>query len=138
MCTLSDSGTGMLIKLNDWIRYYKGKSITYYKGYMDVDLETHISDVFDNFWQEKNYRELNLSDEEKIYFQYNPKGLAQSLYGSHDLWWVILKANDLDHPGQMELEESIIKVPSLEALEEYLSLIYQEKTILLDDSGELW
>lgn len=130
-----------LDKLEDYINYYKNKSITYYKGYMDVDYSFHITDLFDNFFNTENYNniiEFKISDVDLIDFQYNPKGLSNYIYGTPDLWFIILKANQLDHAGEMDFLNGKLYLPDPEALNTYLSTVYSLKNNYISKIGHMW
>ena len=130
-----------LIGLQDWINHYKGKQLTYYKGYLDTDYTYHMTDLFDNFFDENtfdNIEEIAINGTDKLAYQYNPKGLSQTLYGTPDLWYLILKCNDLDHAGELDIDNSRVKVPKRENLEEYLTNITTMMTNYFSERGSRW
>ena len=49
--TFSDNGLD-LAKISDYITYFKNKRLSWYNGFMDVDYNFHITDLFDNFFND--------------------------------------------------------------------------------------
>lgn len=136
----SDNTTN-LVKLQNYINYYKGKTLEHYKGFMDVEYNYHITDLFDNFFSmndNENLIEFELSEWEVGDFKYNPKGLSQYIYNTPELWYLILKVNGLDHPGELELHDNKIKVPEPQALDNYLSTVYNIRKVHFSRTGQMW
>ena len=53
--------------LNDFLNMQANASESYYKGFIDSDMEFHILDVFDNFLEdEDNFEKLELDEVEKM------------------------------------------------------------------------
>ena len=129
-------------KIQDWINHYKTKSMTYYKGYMDTDYSVHVFDVFDNFINNEanlnNLDDFKITHFERSEFQYNPKGLSNHLYGTPDMWFLILRCNDLDDAGDLELNTATIKVPNKEKLDEFLSKMSSKLAIYFGNLGQRW
>ena len=48
--------------IQSYINYYRSKKITFYKGFMDVDYQFHIMDLFDNFFNDNDNMEEFLID----------------------------------------------------------------------------
>lgn len=135
---ISDEGAN-LIKINDYISYFRNKNLSWYKGFMDVDYSFHITDLFDNFFNDPdNIQEFQIDSYDKMDFQYNPKGLSFYLYGTPDLWPIILRTNNWDHPGEMELESGRIKIPKAENLDAYMSMVYSIKDTYFQRLGHKW
>ena len=108
---------------------------------MDVDYSFHITDLFDNFLNTENYNniiEFKISDVDLIDFQYNPKRLSNYIYGTPDLWFIILKANQLDHAGEMDFLNGKLYLPDPEALNTYLSTVYSLKNNYISKIGHMW
>ena len=130
-----------LIGLQDWINHYKGKQLTYYKGYLDTNYSYHVTELFDNFFNEDvfdNIQELSITGTDKIDFQYNPKGLSQALYGTPDMWFLILKCNNLDHAGELDLIDNKVKVPKRDNLEAYLGKVMSMMSHYFGERGMRW
>lgn len=114
-------------KFSRYIESFKKAMDKYENGYLNnLFLEDHIFDIFDNFLndydkeeEEHNLIKLEFSTLERIDYQYNPKALSSKLYGTPDMWQVILKANGYMHPGEMDLNRDLY-VPTVEALTSFL------------------
>lgn len=136
--TFSDNGMD-LAKISDYITYFKNKKLSWYNGFMDVDYNFHITDLFDNFFNDPdNIEEFTIDDFEIADFKYNPKGLSTYLYGTHDLWPIIMRCNDLDHPGEMDLATGKIKVPKAKELDSFLQTVYSLKDDYFKRLGHRW
>ena len=130
-----------LVDIRDYIAYYKGKNLSYYNGFMDVDYNFHIIDLFDNFFtvnDEENIEVFLIDSFDKADFQYNPKGLSNYLYGTPDLWPIILRCNEADHPGELELTNGRVKVPKAPALDKFLSTVYAARSTYFQKRGHRW
>ena len=128
-----------LVDIRDYINYYKGKNLAFYNGFMDVDYNFHITDLFDNFFNDENNLETFTIDSfDKADFQYNPKGLSNYLYGTPDLWMLILRCNNVDHPGELELTNGLIKVPKAPELDRFLTTVYYMRQTYFQKRGHRW
>lgn len=133
--------TSNLVSIQQYINYYKGKDLTYYKGYLNTDYSFHVMDLWDNFFNEDvtdNIDTLVLTTYEIADYQYNPKGLSQALYGTPDMWAFILRTNNLDSPGDMDFADGTIKVPNARALSEFLSTTYSNMRAYFAERGFKW
>lgn len=130
---------GDITKIEDYINYYRSKNITFYKGFMDVDYQFHIMDLFDNFFNNpENMEEFLIDSFDKADFQYNAKGLSDYLYGTPDMWWVICRCNGLDHPGELDLSSGKIIVPRAPEFDAYVQKVYHMKDEYFVKLGHKW
>ena len=108
--------------LQNFLSMQENASESYYRGFIDEDLEFHILDIMDNFLDnEDNFDTLDMDNIEKMEYKYNPIQLCVDLYETHDFWQIILMINDMDSEGEFDLK-SPIKVPKKE---EFLSFTTQ-------------
>lgn len=125
-----------IIKLDDYIKAYSKAKHVYDQGYLDKFLEIHILDIFDNFLNDyfsENVRQLELTNIEKDMYRYNPKALSTYLYGTPDLWMVILRLNELDHPGELDFKKPVY-IPIPEAYETF----YRKIDRIKEELGGEW
>ncbi len=110
--------------LQDFLNMQANASESYYKGFVDENMEFHILDIFDNFLEnEDNFEMLEMDEIEKMEYRFNPIQLCVDLYGTHDFWQIILQINDLDSEGEFYLN-SPIKVPIKEHFLPFIQEIY--------------
>lgn len=110
--------------LESYLSMQENASETYYKGFLDVDMDFHICDIYDNFFEdEENLETLTFNEQEKMMYKYNPIQLCIDLYGTHDFWQIILQLNDIDSEGDFDLSGPI-KVPKGREFISYISDVY--------------
>ena len=118
------------IMVQDYIKLLQESYITYNKGYMNKELDIHIVDIFDNFFEEF------VPDREVLgLVRYNPRFLSYLLYNTTDLWYLILRINGIDHAGELDFKSPVYIITE-GALKNYLNKIYDLKETLL--SNGLW
>ena len=113
--------------LHNYLEMQQDASETYYKGFLDKDMDFHICDIYDNFFEnEDNLETLEFNEQEKMMYRYNPIQLCIDLYGTHDFWQILLQINDIDSEGEFDLSGPI-KVPRKTEFILYLTEIYDIK-----------
>ena len=127
------------IMIQDYIKMLQESYVTYNKGYMNTDLDIHIVDIFDNYFEDyTNSGALQefVPDRETLgLVKYNPRFLSYLLYNTTDLWYLILRLNEMDHAGELDFK-SPVYVLTEGSLKNYLMKIYDLKEDLL--SNGLW
>lgn len=102
-------------KLSEFI--VAGKTLTEKYQYFDFSFiesidgtEFIVKNIIDDYMDElKDISiEVQLSNEEKQKYLYNPKLLAYDLYGSTTLYWIILRLNNMINAHEFNLEKSSI------------------------------
>ena len=100
---------------------------SFYRGFLDKDMDFHIIDIFDNFFEDENNLEtMEFTKSEIALYKYNVKRLCIDLFGTHDFWQSILRINDMTHEGEFDLKGPI-KVPKATEFINYLHYIYDMK-----------
>lgn len=127
------------IMVQDYIKMLQESYITYNKGYMNNDLDIHIVDIFDNYFEDYTNAGILqefVPDRETLgLVKYNPRFLSYLLYNTTDLWYLILRLNEMDHAGELDFK-SPVYVLTEGSLKSYLMKIYDLKEDLL--SNGLW
>lgn len=127
------------ITVQNYIQMLQEAYVTYNKGYMNSDLDIHIVDIFDNYFEDYTSSGLLqefVPDREILgLVRYNPRFLSYLLYNTTDLWYLILKINNLDAPGELDFKAPVY-VLNEGSLKNYLMLIYDLKEKLL--ANGLW
>ena len=106
---------------------------------MNNDLDIHIVDIFDNYFEDYTNAGILqefVPDRETLgLVKYNPRFLSYLLYNTTDLWYLILRLNEMDHAGELDFK-SPVYVLTEGSLKSYLMKIYDLKEDLL--SNGLW
>ena len=127
------------IMVQDYIKLLQESYITYNKGYMNKELDIHIVDIFDNFFEDYKDEQILqefVPDREVLgLVRYNPRFLSYLLYNTTDLWYLILRINGIDHAGELDFKSPVYIIAE-GALKYYLNKIYDLKETLL--SNGLW
>lgn len=125
---------GLHHKLSQYIIHMESALITFYKGYLDTRFDTHIFDVFDNFFNdEDNFEYIVFEESEKTTFRYNARALSRTLYGTPVFWQLLLHVNEVDNEGDFELNGPV-KVPIAHKFHTYVSQVYSLRRNELGDS----
>ena len=126
-------------KLLDYIDSYKKATVTHEKGFMDVNRNINIQDIFDNY---KN-TDMNImitvymDDQKWRYYEYSPKAMSQDLYGTVDMWRILLECNEMNHPGEF-CKRKKLYVPDPEPFLQHLSKVYYIKSEYLSKIKRIW
>lgn len=116
-------------KLLDYINLLDQSKLSYYEGFISENYDTHIFDIFDNFFHnEDNIVELDLTEQEKGMYKHNVKGLCVELFGSHVWWQLILDLNEINHEGDFDISGPV-KVPAVTPFFQYLGVVYNIKRV---------
>jgi len=110
---------------------------------MDLPLEdgtTAVFPVYNVIWdyQENMIKDsytTQLSDDEFQRYKYKPKLLAADLYGNPEVYYIILILNDMMEEG--EFDSKILKLLSREAMQKYLTAIYNSEYMNLNKHGQV-
>jgi len=103
-------------------------------GKIVINEDSFLSKYMDEFEDAKSV--VTLSDEEKSKYRYNPKLMSFDVYGTTELWFLILWANELYSSTEFTLETNrLIMYNStiLEKLERIIDLNYEIKKENADD-----
>lgn len=119
-CTAQEHHTIMA-----YLRALEAQNISYDAGYLNDIQDIHITDIFDNFFNDPNNIDtIELSNVELGLYHCNPKQLCIDLYGTHDYMQIIMQLNEVDHPGEFTLEKGYVKVPNPSFFATYINTIY--------------
>ena len=103
-------------------------------GYPDLSyiekrdgMEFVVKNTIDDYlWEfKRNAVRVVLNSDEVLEYRYNPKKLADKLYGSTRVYYVILLMNDMCDVHQFSLKNPILLLLPAEKLSNYLSSIYK-------------
>jgi len=99
---------------------------------LDEYWEDLIGDVTRNVTgDERNlyegYSVLTLSDKEVSKYKFNPKGLSYDLYGTTELWWLILRLNELYSATEFSIESKKVKLFSIGVLDKISEILNREE-----------
>lgn len=122
--------------MKDYIASFKGAKLSFSKLYFDKEKTVHMIDLFDNFLNDyyaENTEIISFTDVEKDKYRYSPILLSQDLFKTPDLWRILLKCNNLVHPGEMELEKNF-RVPKIDAL----TTFFNKYEVLKQNLGGEW
>lgn len=92
-----------------------------------------IWDYQDNMMKEAYTTQL--TDDEFQRYKYKPKLLAADLYGNPEVYYIILILNDMMEEG--EFDSKILKLLSREAMQKYLTAIYNSEYMNLNKYGQI-
>ncbi|MGL6132383.1 MAG: hypothetical protein ACRCZ9_12295 [Fusobacteriaceae bacterium] len=94
--------------ISEFIDQYKNEEyITFISGLMDETISLHFMDIY-KFHFEDNSVHLTLSTKEIEIYRCHPKKLSQTLYGTPDLWFILMYINKISHPGDFTLEGDVL------------------------------
>lgn len=95
---------GEVATIDDYIRAYKNEDLTIDALYLQKVLTTKKNYLILN-WDNLMVKympefraikkRIRLNDKEYIKYRYNPKRLSYDLYGTTELWFLIMEANEL-------------------------------------------
>lgn len=114
MATTANAGD--VSTLSDFIREYDSEPIRVDKFYlkqvlfdsgMDKKLVINENSLLDKYIEElkTNKQKLSLNTAEYYKYRYNPKKLSYDLYGTTELWFLILSANELFNASDFDLRQ---------------------------------
>lgn len=83
---------------NDYLRFDT--------GFIKELNNNHIVDMFRDIIVRDKIK-VTFGETERKEYRYKPKSLSNRLYGTPDLYFIILKMNNLTHPGEMDLKNPI-------------------------------
>ncbi len=108
--------------LNSSSRYDINK-ITYYTLIDDLVIpETTVFDVYMRYIEDY-IGEFKVSDKQREYYKFKPDLLANDIYGTSELSWLVLRLNDIDCASRFKIKRKI-KLISPDNLDElYDSII---------------
>ena len=81
----------------------------YYSGFLDEPFRNHIINIL----KDAVGMEVEMTDEEKIKYKYNPKLLSYDIYGTPDLGYSLLLLNDMEHISEFNCS-GVVKILSME------------------------
>lgn len=111
--------------LMEYLKAIESERISYDKGFLNDLQDIHILDIFDNFFNDPNNIDtIQLSNYEIGLYHCNPKQLCIDLYGTHDYMQIILRLNEVDHPGEFTLEKGYILVPNPTLFSSFVEKVY--------------
>lgn len=126
-------------KLLDYIDSFRQATVTHEKGWMDKNRNINIQDIFDNY---KNsdmgiMMTIPMDDIKWNGYEYDPKTMSLDLYGTIDMWRVILECNEMNHPGEF-CKRNKLTVPEPESFLKHLSKVYYIKSEYLSKVKQIW
>lgn len=82
--------------------------------------------VTDDYYPELKAKcvRVHLSDDDIMKYKYRPKMLAYDIYDNTELYYVILRVNDLYNVKDFNLSKKYIYLPSKKVLKEFLADVY--------------
>lgn len=100
--------------ISDFISSYQSEDIQYSKFFLDQLLVTNngkrmivnFNDLVIKYFPELNSikRKVTMTDTEYAKYKYNPKRLSYDIYGTTELWFLILEANELHCAMQFDFQ----------------------------------
>lgn len=126
-------------KLLDYVDSFRQATVTYEKGFMDINRYVNIQDIFDNY---KNsdmgiMQTFDMDDIKWQGYEYSPKAMSLDLYGTIDMWRILLECNEMNHPGEFCKRKKII-VPEPENFLQHLSKVYYVKSEYMSKIKQIW
>ncbi len=125
--------------ISEMIENGKSDNLTYYnlsilqkEGNTIYSVDNVLYDYIDELKHAANTVEL--TDEEFIKYQYNPELLAKDIYGSEELFFIILLLNNLPVGSSKEFNLRKIKMITAEACLHFLNSIYNKEKEYLESS----
>ena len=121
---------------------YQGVSKLNYEDYCLHEKESFLNiisyNILDDYLDELKLisKTIDLSDTEYIKYLYKPRILAYDIYGDPELFFIILKLNNLCSSKEFNLKK--LKLIPKDTLLEILSIIYNsEKNVLQRNSNTI-
>lgn len=126
-------------KLLDYVKNFANYRYAYEKGFMDANHDINIVDIFDNFQNKEAdiMIDQDINDNEWITYEFNPKKMSQDLYGTVDLWRVLLQENNMNHPGQF-CKLKTLRIPDPVKFKKFVSSIYEIKNEYMMKIDRIW
>lgn len=84
----------------------RGNYLDFSSGFLSELDGEHIVDIFRDII-ERNKLFVTFDEEEKGEYEHRPKNLSKELYGTPDLYFIIMKLNNITHPAEFEIDEGI-------------------------------
>jgi hypothetical protein len=125
--------------LVNYIHKMDDTRIIFGKGFMDANMEIHIMDIMDN-WLNSEFRmtsEVPMDVHDWIAYEYNPKKMSKDIFGTVDLWRVILDLNGMKHPGAF-CKRDVIILPEPEQFKSFMEKMYNLKLEYQSSVDQLW
>ena len=100
----STMGMGLESTMSDYISQYNSEEITFPEFFLKQVFDVNNKKMIVNFNSlvikympelESLKTKITLTNEEHAKYKYNPKLLSYDLYGTTELWFLILEANEL-------------------------------------------
>ena len=90
------------------------------------EVQFTIKNLVDDYLDEilEICKDVTLTREEQILYEYRPWLLAYDIYGNSELYWLLMFLNDISTPNEFE-NISKLKLPNDDALNEILSEILE-------------
>lgn len=77
--------------------------VDFFNGFLDEPLRNHVVNIL---YESDMGVTVEMSDDEKRRYRYNPKLVSQELYGTPDFGLIILMINNISHIGDFDCEDS--------------------------------
>jgi len=93
-----------------------------------------VSNILDDYLAELKELSVNvnITSEEAEDYMYNPKKLSYKLYKTTELYWVILKINDIADVHEFTLDKKKLKLLEPKVMRESLDTIYNANKYAID------
>lgn len=125
---------------------YKPTIATEYSNMSFIEERTRIQFAVNNLITDDYYDELKkicykvyLSDDEVVKYRYRAKILAYDLYDNTELYYIILRVNDLYNSKDFNISKKFLYLPPKETLKNFLSDVYniEKKNMSLFNSNHM-
>lgn len=98
--------TDDFITFNEYIEILDDDYVTFSNGFIEELDGEHIVDIFRDILID-NKLFVTFDNDEKRKYEFRPKVLSNDIYNTPDLWFIILKLNNLTHPGEFEIKDGV-------------------------------
>lgn len=117
---MNSSNRGSMWSLNDFIREYNAedfrvdsfflKQVFWDQSTMNHKIIVAESSIIDKYKTEldENKTAIELSTQEYFKYRYNPKLLSYDIYGTTELWFLILMANEMYSVTEFDLHKIVL------------------------------